>query len=121
MTASDARGSQSMHFQLHEVLSGMLASTSKNSFSDDVSRLTVMFERLAATVPLFAPMATGVDAQAVARALQTLETKAFLQHADGLYTLTDAGRAHCVSSKRMLFGQDDREQLEAAARVFDTL
>ncbi|RJQ09613.1 MAG: hypothetical protein C4558_06095 [Dehalococcoidia bacterium] len=113
--------SQSMKFALHEVLSGMLASVEQDRFTDDVRRLAVMFEGLATTVPLFAPMAAGVDPEAVAHALKTLEDKAVLEHANGEYVLTEAGRAHCVSAKRTLFNRSDQEQLETAAKTFATL
>jgi len=110
-----------MHFALHEVLSGMLASIEQDSFTDDVHRLAVMFESLASSVPLFAPMAAGVDPEAVAHALTTLEEKGLLQHSDGRYILTEPGRAHCITSKRTLFNQRDREQLEEAARTFSAV
>ena len=110
-----------MRFALHEVLSGMLASIEQDSFTDDVHRLAVMFESLATSVPLFAPMAAGVDPDAVAHALTTLEEKGYLQHSEGRYILTEAGRAHCITSKRTLFNQRDREQLEEAARTFSTV
>ncbi len=111
----------SMKFSLDEVLAGMLASYDPETFTDDTTRLASMFEGLAATVPLFAPMAAGVDPQAVAGALKKLEDRAILKHADGKYTLTDAGRAHCVSGKRTLFNRGDQEQLEAAAKTFATV
>lgn len=114
-------GTGSMKFSLDEVLQGMLASIEQDSFTDDPARLASMFEGLAATVALFAPMAAGVDPQAVAGALKRLEDKSILTHADGKYTLTTTGRAHCVSSKRTLFSRGDQEQLEAAARTFATV
>lgn len=83
--------------------------------------LAEMFEGLATTMPLFAPMAAGGDPQAVAGALQSLEDKATITHADGKYTLTESGRAHCVSGKRTLFNRCDQEQLEAAAKTFATV
>lgn len=110
-----------MKFTLNEVLSGMLASVEQDTFTDDVKRLAAMFEGLASTVPLFAPMAAGVDPEAVASALKTLEDKAILTHAGGAYTLTEAGRAHCVSGKRTLFNRGDQEQLETAAKTFAAL
>ncbi len=63
-------GTNSMKFSLDEVLQGMLASVEQDSFTDDTARLASMFEGLAATVALFAPMAAGVDPQAVAGALK---------------------------------------------------
>lgn len=110
-----------MKFALHEVLSGMLASIEQDRFTDDVTRLAAMFEGLATTVPLFAPMAAGVDPEAVAHALKTLADKAVLEHANGEYVLTDAGRAQCVSGKRTLFNRGDQEQLETAAKTFATV
>lgn len=114
-------GSNSMKFTLNEVLQGMLASVEQDTFTDDAARLAKMFEGLATTVPLFAPMAAGVDPQAVAGALKTLEDKAILTHGEGTYTLTETGRAHCVSGKRTLFNKRDQEQLEAAAATFATV
>lgn len=120
MTTANS-GSPSMKFALSEVLSGMLASVEEDSFTDDAARLAAMFEGLATTVPLFAPMAAGVDPQAVAQALTSLEEKGILKHADGKYTLTESGRAHCVSGKRTLFSRGDQEQLESAAKTFATV
>ena len=110
-----------MRFTVNEVLAGMLASTDHTIFTDDTQRLATMFEDLAGRFPLFAPLANAVDANAVAAALAQLEGKSFLQHADGTYVLTDAGKAHCLSSKRTLFNRGDIEQLNEAAKVFDTL
>ena len=110
-----------MRFALHEVLSGMLASIQGDSFTDDPQRLAAMFEGLAAEFPLFAPLAAGVDPGAVKQALNTLEANKFLEHREGRYVLTVSGRSYCVSSKRTLFNKRDSEQMEAAARVFDTL
>jgi hypothetical protein len=110
-----------MKFTLNEVLQGMLASVEQDTFTDDAARLAKMFEGLAGTVPLFAPMAAGVDPQAVASALKSLEDKAIITHADGTYTLTESGRAQCVSGKRTLFNKRDQEQLEAAAATFATV
>ncbi len=110
-----------MKFTLNEVLQGMLASIEADSFTDDATRLAAMFEGLATSVPLFAPMAAGVDPQAVAQALESLEKKGVLAHADGKYSLTETGRATCVSGKRTLFNKGDQEQLEAAAKTFATV
>jgi hypothetical protein len=114
-------GPKSMRFALHEVLAGMLATIEADGFTDDVTRLAVMFESLAASSPLFAPMAAGVDPAAVGQALMTLDEKGFLQHSAGQYTLTAAGRAHCLNTKRTLFNQKDREELEGAATAFAEL
>jgi hypothetical protein len=110
-----------MRFTLPEVLSGMLASTDQDTFTDDPGRLATMFEDLATRFALFAPLATAVDADAMAGALLDLESGGLLEHADGRYTLTDAGRAHCIRSKRTLFNKADIDQLEQAALVFDEL
>lgn len=114
-------GPRSMRFSLDEVFSGMLASTEQDSFPDDAEQLAAMFEDLAGKFPLFAPMANAVDATAVTDALKKLEDRSFLEHRDGQYVLTEAGRAHSVTSKRTLFNKGDVEQLEQAAHVFDTL
>lgn len=110
-----------MRFEINEVLSGMLATIDKESFTDDAARLAAMFEGLSGRFTLFAPFQTGVDAKAVGDALAKLEQKHYIEHGTGEYTLTEEGRAHCVSSKRTLFNQGDREQLEGAAAEFSTL
>lgn len=120
MNAPTNQSAGSMRFQSDEVLSGLLATVEHYAFTDDPARLTTMFDGLAESFPLFAHFRPG-NAQAVDDALAKLETKQFLEHADGRYALTGEGRAHCVSSKRTLFNQSDREQLEGAALVFDTL
>ena len=111
----------SMRFEIHEVLSGMLATVDKDTFSDDAAGLAKMFEGLSGRFALFAPFQVGVDPAAVGDALGKLEQKHCIEHGDGIYTLTPEGRASCVSSKRTLFSQADREQLEGAAAEFDTL
>ncbi len=121
MTTSSGSGPASMRFALHEVLSGMLGSTTSDSFTDDVARLAAMFESLAGRFPLFAPFAAGVDVEAVAKALQTLEKNNIIEHGEGRYILTPTGRSYCVSGKRTLFNKGDIQQLEEAAPVFDTL
>jgi hypothetical protein len=110
-----------MRYTLPEVLSGMLASTHGDAFTDDPARLAAMFEDLATRFALFAPLAAAIDADAVAGALSDLESGALLEHRDGRYVLTDAGRAHGVRSKRTLFNKSDIEQLEQAALIFDEL
>jgi len=112
---------QSMRYTLPEVLSGMLASTRQDGFTDDPARLAAVFEDLATKFELFAPLAAAVDANAVAGALADLEAKALLERREGRYLLTDIGRAHCVRSKRTLFNKTDIDQLEQAAAVFDEL
>jgi hypothetical protein len=121
MTAPASQPSGSMRFQSDEVLSGMLATVERPTFTDDRVRLMAIFEALAGRFSLFAHFQSGTHVQAVDDALAKLEAKDFLRHDDGCYTLTTDGRAHCVSSKRTLFNPGDREQLEAAALVFDTL
>jgi hypothetical protein len=112
---------QSMRFTLPEVLSGMLASTDKDRFSDDPARLAAMFEDLATKFSLFAPLAAAVDADAVSNALDDLGRQGHLAREADMYVLTDTGRAHCIRSKRTLFNKSDIEQLEQAAVVFDKL
>lgn len=121
MTTQTGAGPRSMRFALHEVLSGMLATTEADAFTDDHTKLAAMFEDLAARYTLFAPMAAGVEPDAVADALNMLEEKHYLRHEDGQYILTDEGRAHAVGSKRTLFNASDRAQLEPAAQSFDSL
>lgn len=108
----------SMRFSLTEVMSGMLASLPSDRFSDDPAHLAAAFEDLAGRFPLFAPLASAVDAEAVGSAVGQLCEQDFVVHADGEYVLTEAGRAHCVRSKRTLFNRGDIEQLEAAAALF---
>ncbi|MSQ14842.1 MAG: hypothetical protein EXR50_03140 [Dehalococcoidia bacterium] len=119
MTTSS--GPASMRFALHEVLSGMLGSTQSDSFTDDTARLAAMFESLAGRFALFAPFAAGVEVEAVTKALETLEKNKIIEHGEGRYLITPAGRASCLSSKRTLFNRGDIQQLEEAAPVFDTL
>ena len=114
-------GPASMRFQLHEVLSGMLASIEADSFSDNTMNLAAMFENLATRFPLFAPLAAGVDTAAVGKALEKLEANKYIEHGDGRYVLTKSGRSYCVSNKRTLFNKADADQLEEAAQVFNTL
>ena len=121
MTSASGPGPTSMRFQIHEVLSGMLASMQAESFTDDATRLAAMFEGLAGRYSLFAPMATGVDPGAVAKALETLEQSKIIEHGEVGYSLTAEGRSHCVSSRKTLFNQRDIQQLDEAAGVFDSL
>ena len=114
-------GPQSMRFALHEVISGMLASTEQDEFSDDTAALAAMFENLAGEFSLFAPLAAGVDPSAVSDAFGVLQSNGVVEHKAGRYVLTPEGRAQCVASKRTLFNRGDVEQLEAAAQVFGTL
>jgi len=110
-----------MRFSLDEVLAGMLATVEADDFTDDPARVAALIERLAGQFALFAPLAHGVDASALSQALATLEQRQCIQHVDSRYVLSAEGRAQCVGSKRTLFNQQDREQLEAAAREFATL
>lgn len=114
-------GNASMRFSLDEVLAGILASITTESFSDDHARLAVMFESLAKTYPLCAPLAAAVDPEAVQKAFDKLVSKKTLEHVDGAYKMTTAGRIQFVGSKKMLFNQGDGEQLAAAAKEFNTL
>lgn len=121
MTSPSGSGPTSMRFQIHEVLSGMLASMQAESFTDDARRLAAMFEGLAGRFALFAPMAAGVDPGTVARALETLEQSKIIERSESRYSLTAEGRAHCVSSRKTLFNQRDIQELDEAAAVFDSL
>lgn len=114
-------GNASMRFSMDEVLSGILASITTDSFTDDHPRLATMFDSLAKTYPLCAPLAAAVDPGAVQKAFDKLVSKGTLDHADGAYKITIAGRIQFVGSKKMLFNQGDGEQLAAAAKEFDTL
>lgn len=121
MTTSGTSGARSMRFSLDEVLAGMFATVEADQFSDDPARLVALIERLAGQFTLLAPLAQGVDTAALGKALDTLEQRKYIQHAGGQYVLTAEGRAQCVGSKRTLFNQHDREELEAAAREFASL
>lgn len=116
-------GPQSMRYGIDEVLSGMLASITRDKFTDDVERLGAVFKTLSAKHSLLAPFAAvggEADFSAILRnSLQTLVDKKLIQHEPARYTLTPQGRASCVSSKRMLFKASDVGQLEAAARDFE--
>jgi hypothetical protein len=103
---------------LDEVLSAMLATIEADEFPSDPAPLAASLEDLASRFALFAPMATGVDPEAVGRVLNTLETKEIIARVDGKYVMTPEGRARCLSSKRTLFNQQDCEQLDEAARAF---
>jgi hypothetical protein len=119
MTMPGQPSPQSMKYALSEVLSGMLASTTADAFSDNTEEIAATFNELATEFPLLAPMANNVDPAAIGKALDSLEAKSTLKRGPGCYTLTPEGRASCVSSKRTLFKSEDRDQLEAAARRFD--
>ncbi len=120
---AQSSSSQSMRYRIDEVLSGMLASLTRDKFTDDVDRLGVVFKTLSAKHSLLAPFAavgSEADFSAILRgALQKLVDKKLIAHEAGRYTLTPESRATCVSSKRMLFKAGDVQQLEAAARDFE--
>jgi len=123
MTQDPKPGPQSMRYAIAEVLSGMLASTGLDTFTDDAQRLGEVFKGLAHEAPLFGPFAAlagEADFSAVLeRALQTLVSDGHLEHAGGCYRLTSAGRARCITGKRTLFNPSDIADLEAGARYFD--
>jgi hypothetical protein len=112
-----------MRYTIDEVLSGILASIEQDSFTDDSQRLGEVFKGLSHEAPLFAPFAavTGeADFSAVLEgALQTLVSNGHLEHGEGRYQLTPAGRARCITSKRTLFNASDIADLEAGARYFE--
>lgn len=121
MTQPAATGAQSMRFAPHEVLAGMLATIEADDFSDDPQKLAAMFEGLGSRFALFAPLSSGVDVDAVGTALNALEAKQMVAHGAGRWAITVEGRKLCAGSKRTLFNQGDREQLEEAARSFNEL
>ena len=112
-----------MRYTIDEVLSGMLASLERDTFTDDSQRLGEVFEGLAHEAPLFAPFAAlagEADFSAVLEgALQTLVSDGHLEHGAGRYQLTSAGRARCITGKRTLFNASDIADLEAGARYFE--
>jgi len=123
MTQDPKLGPQSMRYTIDEVLSGMLASIERDTFTDDWQRLGEVFKGLAQEAPLFAPFAAlagEADFSAVLEgALQTLVSDGHLERGVGRYQLTPAGRARCVTSKRTLFNASDIADLEAGARYFE--
>jgi len=54
MTQNPESGARSMRYTIDEVLSGMLASIERDSFTDDSQRLGEVFKGLAHEAPLFA-------------------------------------------------------------------
>jgi hypothetical protein len=112
-----------MRYTIDEVLSGMLASLERDTFTDDSQRLGEVFKGLAHEAPLFAPFAAlagEADFSAVLEgALQALVSDGHLEHAAGRYQLTSAGRARCITGKRTLFNAGDIADLEAGARYFE--
>ena len=123
MTQNPESGSQSMRYTIDEVLSGMLASIERDTFTDDSQRLGEVFKGLAHEAPLFAPFAAlagEADFSAVLEgALQALVSDGHLEHSAGRYQLTSAGRARCITGKRTLFNAGDIADLEAGARYFE--
>ena len=123
MTQNPESGPQSMRYTIDEVLSGMLASIGRDTFTDDAQRLGEAFKGLAHEAPLFAPFAAlagEADFSAVLEgALQALVSDGHLEHGAGHYQLTSAGRARCITSKRTLFNASDIADLEAGARYFE--
>ena len=123
MTQDPESGPRSMRFTIDEVLSGMLASLERDTFTDDSQRLGEVFKGLSQEASLFAPFAAlagETDFTAVLEsALQALVSDGHLQHEPGRYRLTPAGRARCVTSKRTLFSASDIRDLEAGARYFE--
>lgn len=122
MTESQGYNPRSMRYQMDEVLSGMLASMSEDSFADDPAGLGETFKGLAAQYPLFAPFAAAADGKdystVLESALGVLVAKKWLQRVDGRYQLSEQGRISCVSNKRSLFSNADMAQLEQAAVSF---
>ena len=114
---------QSMKYSMDEVLSGMLASMGRDTFTDDTKQLGDVFKELSKQAVLFAPfgaLAEGGDFSAILeKALGSLVGTGQLKHETGHYELTEAGRARCVSSKRMLFNAGDIDDLEVGARYFE--
>lgn len=108
-----------MRFSMEELLAGLLATTDAEDFSADPAALVAIFERIGTEYPLLAPFAAAGDS--VPDAFAALEAKGWLTRTDGRYTLTETGRASCVSSKRTLFNKGDVEQLEQGAKVFAEL
>src|SRR4030067_1626089 len=96
MTQDPKPGPQSMRYTIDDVVSGMLASIERDTFTDDSQRLGEVFKGLAHEAPLFAPFAAlagEADFSAVLEgALQTLVSNGHLEHGAGRYELTSAGR-----------------------------
>ncbi len=125
MTQDPKSGPRSMRYTIDEVLSGMLASIERDTFTDDAQRLGEVFKGLAHEAPLFAPFAALADeadfSAALEGALQTLVSNGHLEHQPGRYELTSTGRARCITSKRTLFNAGDIADLEAGARHFESV
>ena len=123
MAQNNSSGPKSMRYSIDEVLSGMLASITRDEFTDDTERLGEAFKALSQENPFLAPFAAIAgesDFSAILRdALQKLVDKKILQHEPGRYSMTAQGRAACIRSKKTLFNVGDVEQLEVAGRDFD--
>lgn len=123
MTQDPRSGPQSMRYTIDEVLSGILASIERDTFTDDSERLGEVFKGLAHEAPLFAPFAAlagEADFSAVlANTLQALVNDGRLEHLPGRYWLPAPGRARCITSKRTLFNASDIADLEVGARYFE--
>lgn len=123
MTQPSGTSRQTMRYSLDEVLSGMLASTTRGDFTDDTQRLGSIFKALSGKHALLAPFAAvggEADFSALLQgALQKMVDRNLLSREAGRYVLTEKGRASCVSSKQVLFNRSDVGLLEAAALDFD--
>lgn len=123
MTQPSGTSRQTMRYGLDEVLSGMLASTTRDQFTDDAQRLGAIFKALSEKHALLAPFAAvggEADFSALLQgALQKMVDRNLLTREAGRYVLTAKGRAACVSSKQILFNRSDVGLLEAAAQDFD--
>ena len=112
-----------MKFTMGEVLSGMLASIERDTFTDDTKQLGDVFKVLSQQAPLFAPFGAvaeeGDFSAVLEKALDGMVGAGQLKREAGHYELTAAGRARCVSSKRTLFNASDLKDLEVGARYFE--
>ena len=118
-----AENPRSMRYSMDEVLSGILATFERDTFTDDAQKLGETFKGLSQQAPLFAPfgaIAEGGDFSAIVeKALGSLVAAGQLKREAGHYELTAAGRARFVSSKRTLFNASDLKDLEVGARYFE--
>ena len=124
MTQKTDSGPRSMLYTIDEVLSGMLASIERDTFTDNSKRLGEAFKGLSQQAPIFAPFAALVGeanfSAVLEGTLQTLVSDGHLEHQLGRYYLSEPGRARCITSKRTLFNAGDIHDLEAGARYFET-
>jgi hypothetical protein len=116
---------QTLRYRIDEVLTGMLASSANNDFTDNIQKLDAAFKAISKTDPLLAPLApvaSTIGSDVVLKeSLQTLVDKGLLKHESGHYSLSPQAKLACKSIKKMVFGDSDIKQLEAAARDFDIL